>query len=200
MTAPADLDLNRRSLREPTSGDRDRKRTTKPDHGRNPGGWWRRWNGIRVSFARGSASSSPTWRGGPSASSTSTTTAVHRSSISGRARARSNGRGCHAVFSPPTRFASSCMHYNLGNFMRTLAMPKTAQAWSLSEPAREADQDRRQGGEPRLLRYFPDGQGRGLRADVPGNSAAHRRTAGPARASMNRNSGQTDNNGRGAPF
>ena len=68
----------------------------------------------------------------------------------------SNGRGCHAVFSPPTRFASSCMHYNLGNFMRTLAMPKTAQAWSLSEPAREADQDRRQGGEPRLLRYFPD--------------------------------------------
>jgi hypothetical protein len=46
----------------------------------------------------------------------------------------------------------------------TLAMPKTAPAWSLSKPAREADQDRRQGGEPRLLRHFPDGRVRGLRA------------------------------------
>lgn len=82
---------------------------TKPDHGRNPGGWLRRSSGIRASFARASASSSPTWRGRLSASWPSTTTAAPASSSSKRARARSSGRGCHAVPSPPTRFASSSM-------------------------------------------------------------------------------------------
>jgi hypothetical protein len=42
--------------------------------------------------------------------------------------------------------------YNLGNFMRTLAMPKTAEPWSLTQPAGEADQDRRQGRPPWPLR------------------------------------------------
>jgi hypothetical protein len=38
------------------------------------------------------------------------------------------------VPSPPTRFAfsSTLLAYNLGNFMRTLAMPKTAEPWSLT--------------------------------------------------------------------
>jgi hypothetical protein len=82
---------------------------TKPDHGRNPGGWLRRSSGIRASFARGLASSSPIWPGRRSASSASTTTAAPASSTSKRARARSSGRGCHAVPSPPTRFAFSSM-------------------------------------------------------------------------------------------
>jgi len=56
---------------------------------------------IRASSTRASASSSPTWRGQPSASSPSTTSAVRHSSGSKRARTRSNGHGCPAAPSPP---------------------------------------------------------------------------------------------------
>ena len=35
--------------------------------GRSPAEWWRKSSGIQASFIRGSASSSPTWRGRPSA-------------------------------------------------------------------------------------------------------------------------------------
>jgi len=72
---------------------------------------------------------------------------------------RSNGRGCHAALSPPMSSASSSLTrwaYNLGNFMRTLAMPEAAEPWSLTS-LREADQDRREGGEPRSLRDLPVG-------------------------------------------
>ena len=55
----------------------------------------------------GSASSSPIWRGLPSASSPSTTSAARRSSTSRKARSRSNGRGCRAAPSPPTPCVSS---------------------------------------------------------------------------------------------
>src|SRR5262249_2239797 len=38
----------------------------------------------------------------------------------------------------------------------------------------KADQDRREGGEPRPLCYLPDGRGRHRTANVPGDFAAHR--------------------------
>src|SRR5262245_47211967 len=38
----------------------------------------------------------------------------------------------------------------------------------------KADQDRREGGEPRPLCYLPDGRGRHRTANVPRDSAAHR--------------------------
>ena len=41
----------------------------------------------------------------------------------------------------------------------------------------EANQDRREGGEPRTLCRLPNGRGRHPTANVPGDSAAHRRTA-----------------------
>ena len=37
------------------------------------------------------------------------------------------------------------------------------------EPAREADQDRREGRQPRALRDIPAGRGRGVATDVRGN-------------------------------
>src|SRR5215467_13173326 len=50
--------------------------------------------------------------------------------------------------------------------------------WSREEKLRivaaEADQDRRQGGEPRPLHRVPDGRGRNPTADVPRDFAAHR--------------------------
>src|SRR3984893_13251360 len=70
--------------------------------GRKAAGWWPRSSGIRASFTRVSASSSPIWRGRPSASLPSTISVAQRSNGSKRARARSSGPGCHAVPSPPT--------------------------------------------------------------------------------------------------
>ena len=75
----------------------------------SPDEWWPRSSGIRVSFIRASASSSPTWRGRRSASSPSTTTAAPASSTSKKARARSSGPGCRADPSPPTPSAFSSM-------------------------------------------------------------------------------------------
>jgi hypothetical protein len=47
--------------------------------------------------------------------------------------ARSSGPACRAAPSLPTPSASSStLAYNLGNLMRTLAMPKTAEPWSLT--------------------------------------------------------------------
>jgi hypothetical protein len=47
--------------------------------GRSPAGWWRKSSGIRASFIRGSASSSPTRHARPSALSPSTISAAPRS-------------------------------------------------------------------------------------------------------------------------
>ena len=59
---------------------------------------------------------------------------AQRSNGSRRARARASGGGCHAVASPPTRSGFSFMHSpeNLGNFLRTLALPETAEPWLLT--------------------------------------------------------------------
>ena len=47
----------------------------------------------------------------------------------------------------------------------------------------KADQDRREGGEPRPLCYLPDGRGRDPTANVPRDFAAHRGTAAAATTS-----------------
>src|SRR5262249_9663917 len=47
----------------------------------------------------------------------------------------------------------------------------------------QADQDRREGGEPRPLCYLPDGRGRHRTANVPRDFAAHRGTATAATTS-----------------
>jgi hypothetical protein len=84
-------------------------------------------------YASAPGSSSPTWHGRSSASSRSSTSVVRRSSASRKARARSSGRGCHAVpfAANAVRLQLHALAYNVGNFMRTLAMPKTAEPWSL---------------------------------------------------------------------
>ena len=47
----------------------------------------------------------------------------------------------------------------------------------------QADQDRREGGEPRPLCYLPDGRGRHRTANVPRDFAAHRGTTAAATTS-----------------
>jgi hypothetical protein len=69
--------------------------------------------------------------------------------------------------------------FGLGRRYRTLGTP--IQAGVLTEG--EADQDRREGGEPRTLRRLPDGRGRHPAANVPGDFAADRGTTAAAATS-----------------
>ena len=57
-----------------------------------------------------------------------------RSNTSRKARTRSNGRGCRAAGSAtmPSGSSFTTLAYNLANFMRTLALPKEVEHWSLT--------------------------------------------------------------------
>ena len=69
--------------------------------------------------------------------------------------------------------------------MRTLAMPKTAEPWSLTSLREKLiKRDRREGRQPRPLRHIPTGRGRGTATDVQRHSVADRPAAGTTRASM----------------
>ena len=72
-----------------------------------------------------------------------------------------DGNRCRSFAANAVRLQLHALAYNLGNFMRTLAMPKNGGAVVTDEFAGEADQDRRQGGQPRPLCHVPDGRGRG---------------------------------------
>ena len=87
---------------------------------------------------------------------------------------------CRSFAANVVRLQLHALAYKLANFMRTLAMPKTAELWSLTS-LRESPIKI---GEPRALRYLPDGRSRSAAADVPGNPVAHRGPSGTARASM----------------
>ena len=102
--------------------------------GRSRGGWWPRSSGIRASFIRASASSSPTWRGRPSASSPSTTSAAPAEQYikEGKGAIKWTRLSCRSFAANAVRLQLHALAYNLGNFMRTLAMPKTAEPWSLT--------------------------------------------------------------------
>jgi hypothetical protein len=112
--------------------------------------------------------------------------AAWRSNETKKARARSNGLGCHAVPSPPyaVRLQLHALAHNLGNFIRTLAMPKAAEAWSLTSLREKLIKNRRRGRQPRPLRHLPIGRGLGVAADVCGYPDAHRPTAGAARTNV----------------
>jgi hypothetical protein len=86
---------------------------------------------------------------------------------------------CRSFAANAVRLQLRALAYNLGNFMRMLAMPQTAEPWSL-KPAREADQDRHQGRQPWAVRYVSDS--RGAAADVPGDPVAGSPAPGAARA------------------
>src|SRR5262249_35280193 len=86
---------------------------------------------------------------------------------------------CRTFAANAVRLQLHALAYNLANFLRTLATPEPMSDWSL-HPQGEADQDRRQGGEPRPLHRVPDGRGRNPTADVPGDFATYRGTAAAA--------------------
>ena len=74
----------------------------------------------------------------------------------------------------PSGFA---LAYNLGNFLRRLALPRSVKHWSLIPmyigTSGEAHQDRSEGRHARPIRHFPDGRGRRAPKTVPGDPGAH---------------------------
>jgi len=66
--------------------------------------------------------------------------------------------------------------YNLGNFLRRLALPRSVRHWSLIPmyigTSREAHQDRGEGCHAFTVRVLPDGRGRRAAVAVPGDPGA----------------------------
>jgi Transposase DDE domain group 1 len=81
---------------------------------------------------------------------------------------------CHAFRHNAVRLQLHALAYNHANFMRTLALPEEVEQWSLTTPAREAGQDRRQDRSPRPLCRVPAGRGRGAAVAVRQHPAADR--------------------------
>ena len=107
---------------------------------------------------------------------------------------------CHTFAANAVRLQLHALAYNLGNFVRTLAMPKAAEPWSLTSLREKLIKIGAKGGQPWPLRDVPDGRGRGVAADVRGYPDADRPVAGAARASV-RGRGQmaTSDDSKGAP-
>jgi hypothetical protein len=91
---------------------------------------------------------------------------------------------CRTFAANAVRLQLLALAYNLGNFMRTLAIPKTAEAWSLTSLREKLDPDWRESRKPWAVRHIPDGRGRGVASAVQRNFVADRPAAGAARASM----------------
>jgi hypothetical protein len=64
---------------------------------------------------------------------------------------------CRTFAANAVRLQLHALAYNLGNFMRTLAMPKTAEPWSLSSLREKLIKIGAKGRQPRALCDLPDG-------------------------------------------
>ena len=76
---------------------------------------------------------------------------------------------CRKFRDNAVRLQLHALAYNLANFMRTLALPKEVEHWSLTHAAGEVGEDRCQGGQPWPLRHVPIGRGGGAEGTVPEN-------------------------------
>src|SRR5262249_15642681 len=82
----------------------------------------------------------------------------------------------------------SCARLQSRQFLADAGDARADQGLVTDKLEGQADQDRREGREPRPLCYLPDGRGRHPTANVPGDSAADRGTTAAAttHASMKR--------------
>jgi hypothetical protein len=74
--------------------------------------------------------------------------------------------------------------YNLGNFMRTLAMPKAVETWSLTSLQEKLIKIGAKVRQPWPLRDVPDGRGHRVAAHVHGHPDAYCPASGAARTSV----------------
>src|ERR1700741_4503096 len=78
---------------------------------------------------------------------------------------------CRSFAANAVRLQLHALAYNLGNFMRTLAMPKTAEPWSLTSLREKLIKiGAKVVSQP--LRQLPIGRGLGIAVDVCGNLVA----------------------------
>ena len=90
---------------------------------------------------------------------------------------------CRTFAANAVRLRFHALAYNLGNFMRTLAMPKTAEPWSLTSLREKLAQSRCEGHQPSPLRYLSGGRARVSRqmfADILSMIARLRAPPAPA--------------------
>ena len=73
---------------------------------------------------------------------------------------------CSSFAANAVRLQLHALAYNLGNFMRTLALPEKGQALVVDEPQGKTRQDRREDRNPCPLRHIPDGRSRGAKTAV----------------------------------
>jgi hypothetical protein len=93
-------------------------------------------------------------------------------------KARSSGRGYHVGRLPPTPSVSSFMRWpTISAISAHFGDAGADQGLVADEPKGKADQDRREGREPRPLRRLPDGRGRYPEKSVRRHPAVHRGTA-----------------------
>ena len=96
---------------------------------------------------------------------------------------------CRTFAANAVRLQLHALAYNLGNFMRTLAMPRAAEPWSLT---RLREKLIKIGAKvvSHGLRDLPAGRGRGVATDVGRHPGADRPAAGTTRARMRGRQGQ----------
>ena len=91
---------------------------------------------------------------------------------------------CRTFAANAVRLQLHALAYNLGNFMRTLAMPKTAEPCSLTSLREKLIKIGAKVVSHGALCDLPDGRGRGVATDVRRHPVADRSAAGTARAGM----------------
>ena len=89
---------------------------------------------MRANFIRASASSSPTWRGAPRASSGfyNKRGTCEQYIKEGKGAIKWTRLSCRSFAANAVRLQLHALAYNLGNFLRTLATPEPIKDWSLT--------------------------------------------------------------------
>ena len=116
-----------------------------------------RSSGIRVSCTRGSGSLSPTWAAPPRrvVAFYNQRGTAEQWIKEGKNAIRWTRLSCRRFDHNAVRLQLHALAYNLGNFMRTLALPDAVEQWSLTSLREKLIKI----GAKRALRHVPDGRG-----------------------------------------
>ena len=106
----------------------------RPDRGTRSAVSWPKWSGTPASWFLASVSSSLICRALPSGWWRSIITVARRSSTSRKDKNAINWTrlSCRKFRNNAVRLQLHALAYNLGNFMRTLALPKEVEHWSMT--------------------------------------------------------------------
>ena len=91
---------------------------------------------------------------------------------------------CRTFAANAVRLQLHALAYNLGNFMRTLAMPKVAEPWSLTSLRENLIKIGDEGRQPRPIHHVPNGRSRSIVTDVRRHSVPDRPAPRTTRARM----------------